>query len=59
MIQIVVYSTIDGIISKSVTCQEQDAALQCGPNEAFIIHEPVDDALYKVDLETLEIVPIQ
>lgn len=58
MIDIIVYSTIDGMIFKSVTCKEEDAPLQCGPNQAWMQHIPVDDSAYKVDLETLEIVPI-
>ena len=58
MIQIIVYSTINGMISKSVTCQTQDAELQCGPDETWMEHSPVDDSEYMVDLSTLEIVPI-
>lgn len=58
MIEIIVYSTVDGMIFKSVTCKPEDAPLQCGPDQAWMEHAPVDDSAYKVDLETLEIVPI-
>lgn len=59
MIEIIVYSTIDGIIFKSVTCKEEDAPLQCGPDQAWMEHAPVDDSMYKVDLNTLDIIPIE
>jgi hypothetical protein len=59
MIEIIVYSTIDGMIFKSVTCKEEDASLQCGPDQAWMEHKPVDDSLYKVDLNTLDIIPIE
>lgn len=58
MIEIIVYSTIDGLIFKSVTCRESDAPLQCMENQAWMQHSPVDDSAFKVDLSTLEIVPI-
>ena len=47
------------MIVKSVTCKEEDAPLQCGPDQAWMEHEPVDDSLYKVDLNTLDIIPIE
>lgn len=59
MIEIIVYSTIDGMISKSVTCKQEDAPLQCGSDQAWMEHEPVDDSMYKVDLNTLDIIPIE
>jgi len=58
MIEIIVYSTVDGMIFKSVTCKTEDAPLQCGPDQAWMEHAPVDDSEYMVDLSTLEIVPI-
>lgn len=56
---IIVYSTIDGDILRSVYCQDGMQDLQCGENEAWIEHEFVDDSLYKVDLNTLAIIPIE
>lgn len=54
----IVYNTTDGDIRVNIQCAPEDIQMQCGPNEAWLEHEPVDDSLYKVDLETLEIVPI-
>lgn len=59
MIEIIVYSTVDGMIFKSVTCKEEDAPLQCGSDQAWMEHAPVDDSMYKVDLNTLDIIPIE
>lgn len=56
---IVVYNTLDGDIIKCATCPDGMEDIQCGPNEAWIEHEWVDDSLYKVDLNTLDIIPIE
>lgn len=58
MIEIIVYSTIDGTIIKSVTCKESDAPFQCMENQSWMQHAPVDDSAFKVNLSTMEIVPI-
>lgn len=54
----IVYSIIDGDIRVNIQCIPEDIAMQCGPNESWMEHIPVDDSAYKVDLSTLEIVPI-
>lgn len=54
----IVYSTIDGDIRVNIQCVPDEIELQCKENEAWMEHDPVDDSAYKVDLETLEIVPI-
>lgn len=58
MIGLIVYSTLDGEIRKYVLCPSGMADLQCGEDEAYIEHDRVDDSKFKVDLETLEIIPI-
>ena len=55
----IVYSTIDGDIRVNVQCLPEEIQLQCKENEAWMEHEPVDDSLYKVDLNTLDIIPIE
>lgn len=59
MIQIVVYSTLDGMIAKCCGCGEEMADLQCGEDQAWLEHEMVDDSQFKVDLETLTVVAIE
>lgn len=54
----IVYNTINGDIRVNIQCIAEDIQMQCGVNEAYLEHEWVDDSAYKVDLETLEIVPI-
>ena len=54
----IVYNTLDGDIRVNVQCTEDEIQLQCHANEAWMEHIPVDDSAYKVDLETLEIIPI-
>lgn len=54
----IVYNTLDGDIRVNVQCTEEEIQLQCRENEAWMEHARVDDSAYKVDLETLEIVPI-
>lgn len=54
----IVYSTIDGDIRVNIQCIPEDIAVQCQPNEAWMEHAPVDDSAFKVDLSTMEIVPI-
>lgn len=58
MIEIVIYNTSDGDITRCVTCPTDMADLQVGEGEAWLEHERVDDTLYKVDLSTLEIVSV-
>lgn len=54
----IVYNTLDGDIRVNVQCTEDEIQLQCRANETWMEHIPVDDSAYKVDLETLEIIPI-
>jgi hypothetical protein len=54
----IVYSTIDGDIRVNIQCTPEDIGIQCGENEAWMAHEFVNDAEYKVDLNTLDIIPI-
>lgn len=55
---IIVYNITTGIISRCVSCPPDMEAEQCGVDEAYIEHEWVDDSKYKVDLDTLDVVPI-
>ncbi len=55
----IVYSTIDGDIRVNIQCVPDDIEMQCSDNEQWMQHSYVDDSLYKVDLNTLEIIPIQ
>lgn len=55
----IVYSTIDGDIRVNIQCVPEDIQMQCGPNETWMEHEHVNDALFKVDLNTLDIIPIE
>jgi len=55
----IVYSTVDGDIRVNIQCIAEDIQMQCGPNEEWMQHVYVDDSLFKVDLNTLEIIPIQ
>ncbi len=57
MKSIVIYEAATGIIVKCVTCPDSMIDIQCGNGEAYIEHDRVDDADYKVDLDTLTIVP--
>lgn len=54
----IVYSTIDGDIRVNIQCIPEDIQIQCRDNEAWMQHPFVNDAEYKVDLTTMEIVPI-
>lgn len=56
---IIVYNTQDGDITKCASCPDGMEDAQCGPNESWIAHEWVDDTLYKVDLNTLDIIPVE
>lgn len=58
MINIVIYKTSNGDITRCVTCPAEMADLQVEDGEAWLEHDRVDDTLYKVDLQTMEIVPI-
>jgi hypothetical protein len=55
----IVYSTVDGDIRVNIQCVADDIQMQCGSNEEWMQHSYVDDSLFKVDLNTLEIIPIQ
>lgn len=55
----IVYSTIDGDIRVNIQCVPEDIQMQCGENENWMEHAYVDDSLYKVDLNTLDIIPIE
>lgn len=55
----IVYSTIDGDIRVNIQCVPEDIQMQCQANEAWMEHTYVDDSLYKVDLNTLDIIPIE
>lgn len=54
----IIYSTIDGDIRCNVSCTTEDIEFNCRENETWMEHEWVDDSKYKVDLATLEVVPI-
>lgn len=58
MIHIVIYNEADGDIIRCTSCPMGMQDIQCGNDEAWIEHERVDDTLFKVDLSTLEIVPV-
>ena len=58
MINIIIYKTLDGDIVRCVYCLSGTEEMQCGEGEAWIEHEKVNDAEYKVDLETLQVVPV-
>lgn len=55
----IVYSTIDGDIRVNIQCIPEDIEMQCMANEAWMEHEYVDDSRYCVDLNTLDIIPIE
>lgn len=55
----IVYSTIDGDIRVNIQCIPEDIQMQCRESEAWMEHQHVDDSLYKVDLNTLDIIPIE
>ena len=54
----IVYSTIDGDIRVNIQCIPEDIQMQCLENETWMEHEYVNDSLYKVDLNTLDIIPV-
>lgn len=56
--KIIVFSLADGVIQRNMECPEASVEIQCSEGEWWIEHEPVDDAAFKVDLETLSVVPI-
>lgn len=58
MISLIIYNTVNGEIRKYVVCPSDMADLQCGEDEAYLEHDRVDDSKFKVDLSTLEIIPI-
>lgn len=55
---IVIYDNQTGAIHRCVACPDGMQEVQCGPSEDWLEHEWVDDSKYKVDLATLEVVPI-
>lgn len=54
----IIYSTIDGDIRCNVSCAPEDIEINCRENETYMEHDWVNDSEFKVDLETLEIIPI-
>lgn len=58
MIKIIVYNPLDGDILRCGHCPADMVDLQVQNGEAWLEHEPVDDAQFMVDLATLEIIPI-
>ena len=54
----IVYKLSDGDIRCSISCLPEDISINCWDGEAYMEHEPVDDSKYKVDLGTLDVVPI-
>ena len=58
MKNIIIYNVVDGDITRCVTCPQSMVDIQCNAGEAYIEHDRIDDTLYKVDLETLQIVEI-
>lgn len=58
MINIIIYLDYDGTIIRCVSCPEGMEQLQCHDGEAYIEHERVNDVLYKIDLSTLQVVPV-
>lgn len=58
MISILVYDKTSGQILKCLTCPIDMANIQCADNEAWIEHQSVNDELYIVDLNTLEVIPV-
>jgi hypothetical protein len=55
----IIYKKIDGDIRCSISCLVEDIDINCGEDEAYMEHQPVDDSKYKVDLDTLDVVPIE
>lgn len=58
MTNIIIYSLTDGDILRCVICPIGMENDQCGEGEAWIAHDRVDDTAFKVDLATLEVVPV-
>lgn len=57
---IVIYKIDSGAIIKSISCPEDMVSIQYDhETENFIEHDRVDDTAYKVDLNTLEIIPVE
>jgi hypothetical protein len=55
---IIVYKVSDGDILRCVTCPDGMESIQCHEGEDYIEHGRVDDRAYKIDLATLEVVPV-
>jgi hypothetical protein len=59
-VNIIIYETDSGKIIKSMTCPEEMISIQYDhETQNFLEHDRVDDTLYKVDLNTLEIIPVE
>ena len=58
MINIVIYNLIDGDILRCVTCPIEMADIQCQEGEGWLEHERVNDIEYRVELTTLQVIPI-
>lgn len=54
----IVYDKTTGLIRANIQCIPEDIEIQCGENEVWMQAGPVVDAEYKVDVSTMEIVPI-
>lgn len=58
MKRFIIYDLATGQIRRCGICVESDFAYQANDGEGIIEHDRVDDSKFKVDLETLEIIPI-
>lgn len=57
---IIIYETDSGKIIKSMTCPEEMISIQYDhATQNFLEHDRVDDTMFKVDLNTLEIIPVE
>ena len=54
----VTYDKATGMIHRCGICPDGDFEIQANESEGVIEHERVNDTEYKVDLSTLEIIPI-
>lgn len=58
MNSILVYRVSDGDILRCVICPVGMEDHQCNDGEAWIAHDRVDDATNKIDLNTMQVVPV-
>ena len=59
MKSIIIYNIATGDIVRCISCPESMIESQTNSGEGFIEHDRVDDTAYKVDLNTLEIIPVE